>query len=75
MENCPGGPGQFRRQAALLTQAGPFDLFQILSIALSSKMQNMIFLLLQIFQTLHAHRKIQIEQFFFLVQLPNLSRF
>jgi hypothetical protein len=55
----------------------PFNqsIFQILSIALSSKMQNMIFLLLQILHTLHAVRKIQIEHFFILVQLPNLSRF
>jgi hypothetical protein len=55
----------------------PFNqtIFQILSMALSSKMQNMIFVLLQILQTMYADRKIQVEQFSFLVQLPNLSRF
>jgi hypothetical protein len=37
-------------------------LVQILSIALSSKMQNMIFLLLQILQTLYVVRKIQMER-------------
>jgi hypothetical protein len=55
----------------------PFNksIFQILSINPSSKMQNMIFPLLQILHTLHAVRKIQIKHFFILVQLPNLSRF
>jgi hypothetical protein len=49
--------------------------FQFKSKAPSSNIQNMIFLLLKILETLLADRKIQIEKITFLDQLRNLSRF
>jgi hypothetical protein len=59
------------------TVSFPFNqrIFQFTSKAPSSKIHNLIFLLLKILQTLHADIVIQIEQFSFLVQLPNLSIF
>jgi hypothetical protein len=59
------------------TVSFPFNqrIFQFTSKAPSSKIRNLIFLLLKILPTLHADIEIQIEQLSFLVELPNLSIF
>jgi hypothetical protein len=74
-EEWPAGPSWSSGLGS--NRSFPFNqcIFQLTSEAPSSKIHNLIFLLLKILQSLHADIEIKIEQFSFLVQLPNLSRF